>query len=118
MRKITQIGQDTGEALGGFVAGIRPKQKSSFQRYFMVNQAASLTIANELNHDQMRVLMVLLAGLNYENYIQVAQMDIAYALKMQKTNVSRAIKNLIYFGVILEGPKDGCNKNYRVKIHN
>ncbi|CDZ86681.1 hypothetical protein BN1086_04933 [Citrobacter koseri] len=88
MRKITQIGQDTGEALGGFV------------------------------HDQMRVLMVLLADLNYENYIQVAQMDIAYALKMQKTNVSRAIKNLIYFGVILEGPKNGCNKNYRVKIHN
>nr|WP_185160961.1 MarR family transcriptional regulator [Escherichia coli] len=42
----------------------------------------------------MRVLMALLAELDYENYIQVAQMDIAEALNMQKTNVSRAVKTL------------------------
>ena len=34
-----------------------------------MNQAALITIANELNHDQMRVLMALLAELDYENYI-------------------------------------------------
>nr|WP_250996818.1 helix-turn-helix domain-containing protein [Escherichia coli] len=32
-------------------------------------------------------------------------MDIAEALNMQKTNVSRAVKNLIEFEIILEGPK-------------
>ena len=85
MRRITQVDQTTGEELGGFVAVIRPKQKSSFQRHFTMNQAALITIANELNHDQMRVLMALLAELDYENYIQVAQMDIAEALTMQKT---------------------------------
>ena len=79
-----------------------------------MNQAALITIANELNHDQMRVLMALLAELDYENYIQVAQMDIADALKMQKTNVSRAVKNLIDFGIILEGPKIGRSKTYRL----
>ncbi len=52
-----------------------------------MNQAALITIANELTHDQMRVLMALLAELDYENYIQVAQMDIAEALNMQKTNI-------------------------------
>ena len=76
-----------------------------------MNQAALITIANELNHDQMRVLMALLAELDYENYIQVAQMDIAEALTMQKTNVSRAVKNLIDFGIILEGPKIGRRQN-------
>lgn len=114
MRKVTQIDLETGEDLGGFVAVIRPKQKSSFQRHFTMNQAALLTIANELNHDQMRVLMALLADLDYENYIQVAQIDIAEALKMQKTHVSRAIKNLIKFGIIIEGPKIGRSKTYRL----
>ncbi|NMQ35651.1 hypothetical protein, partial [Klebsiella pneumoniae] len=95
MRRVTQIDLETGEDLGGFVAVIRPKRKSSFQRHFTMNQAALLTIANELNHDQMRVLMALLADLDYENYIQVAQIDIAEALNMQKTHVSRAVKNLL-----------------------
>lgn len=112
MRKVTQIDQDIGEELGRFVAVIRSKQKSSFQSHFTMNQAALLTSANELNHDQMRVLMALLADLDYENYIQVAQMEITYALKMQKTNDSRAIKNLIDFRVILEGPKIWRSKTY------
>ena len=102
MRRITQVDQTTGEELGGFVAVIR-LNKVIIQRHFTMNQAALITIANELNHDQMRVLMALLAELDYENYIQVAQMDIAEALTMQKTNVSRAVKNLIDFGIILEG---------------
>lgn len=114
MRRVTQIDLDTGEDLGGFVAVIRPKNKSSFQRHFTMNQAALLTIANELNHDQMRVLMALLADLDYENYIQVAQVDIAEALNMQKTHVSRAIKNLLEFGVVIEGPKIGRSKTYRL----
>jgi predicted transcriptional regulator len=114
MRRVTQIDLETGEDLGGFVAVVRPKQKSSFQRHFTMNQAALITIANELNHDQMRVLMALLADLDYENYIQVAQIDIANALRMQKTHVSRAVKNLLEFGIILEGPKIGRSKTYRL----
>ena len=113
MKRVGQIDLDTGEEIGSFVAVIRPKQKSTFQRHFTMNQAALLTIANELNHEQMRVLMALLAELDYENYIQVAQTDISIALKMQKANVSRAIKNLLEFGIILEGPRIGRSKTYR-----
>ena len=114
MRRVTQIDLETGEDLGGFVGVIRPKRKSSFQRHFTMNQAALLTIANELNHDQMRVLMALLADLDYENYIQVAQIDIAEALNMQKTHVSRAVKNLLEFDIVIEGPKIGRSKTYRL----
>ncbi|MEL6092848.1 helix-turn-helix transcriptional regulator [Plesiomonas shigelloides] len=113
-KRFTQIDESTGDVIGGFVAVIRPKQKSSFERHFTMNQAALITIANELNHDQMRVLMALLASLDYENYIQIAQVEIAEALRMQKTHVSRAIKNLIEFGIILEGPKIGRSKTYRL----
>ncbi|MGL5280489.1 MAG: hypothetical protein ACRC8W_01810, partial [Plesiomonas shigelloides] len=66
-KRFTQIDESTGDVIGGFVAVIRPKQKSSFERHFTMNQAALITIANELNHDQMRVLMALLASLDYEN---------------------------------------------------
>ena len=114
MRRVTQIDLDTGEDLGGFVAVIRPKNKSSFQRHFTMNQAALLTIANELSHEQTRVLMALLTDLDYENYIQIAQTDIAQILSMQKTHVSRAVKNLLDFGVIIEGPKIGRSKTYRL----
>ncbi|ECL6675736.1 helix-turn-helix domain-containing protein [Salmonella enterica] len=114
MRKVTQVDLETGEDLGGFVAVIRPKQKSSFERHFTMNQAALKIIATELNHEQTKVLMMLLADLDYENYIQVAQIDIAESLGMKKSNVSKAVKNLIEFGIILEGPKIGRSKTYRL----
>ncbi|EMJ6850628.1 hypothetical protein R9B94_005163, partial [Escherichia coli] len=82
MRKVTQVDLETGEDLGGFVAVIRPKQKSSFERHFTMNQAALKIIATKLNHEQTKVLMMLLADLDYENYIQVAQIDIAESLGM------------------------------------
>lgn len=58
--------------------------------------------------------MALLADLDYENYIQAAHIDIAEVLKMQKTNVNRAVKNLIEIRIILEGPKIGRSKTYRL----
>ncbi|MGL5288562.1 MAG: hypothetical protein ACRC9N_03630 [Aeromonas sp.] len=111
MERITQI-NDNGEIVGGFVAVIRPKQKSPFERHFTMNQTALLTIANELNHDQTRVLMAMLSDLDYENYIQISQVDIANALSMQKSHVSRAIKHLVEFGILEEGPKVGRSKTY------
>ncbi|EHB9444854.1 helix-turn-helix domain-containing protein [Salmonella enterica] len=114
MRRVTQIDLETGEEVGQFVAVIRPKQKSAFERHFSMNQAALATIAKELNLDQFRVLMMLLAELDYENFIQVAQMDIAEKIGMQKTNVSRAIKALINIGIIFEGPKIGRSRSYRL----
>lgn len=114
MRKVTQVDLETGEDLGGFVAVIRPKQKSSFERHFTMNQAALKIIATELNHEQTKVLMMILADLDYENYIQVAQIDIAESLVMKKSAVSRAIRHLLEFGIILEGPKIGRSKTYRL----
>lgn len=79
-----------------------------------MNQDALLMIANNLNHDQTRVFLALLADLDYENYIQVPQIEIAKKLEMQKTNVSRAVKGLLELSVILEGPKVGRSKTYRL----
>ncbi len=79
-----------------------------------MNQAALELLAKTLTGEQFKVLMMLLASLDYENFIQVAQADIAEKLEMQKTNVSRSIKGLINLGVIIEGPKIGRSKSYRL----
>lgn len=92
IRRVTQVDLETGEDLNGVVAGIKPKQKSPFEAYFTLDQAVLLAIANKVNHEQIRVLMALLAEFNYENYLQVAQMDRLETLKMQQANVSRAVK--------------------------
>lgn len=114
MRKITQVDLETGEELGGFVAVIRPRQKSSFHRHFTMNQDALKILAKELTGEQFKVLMIMLTELDYENFMQVAQADIAETLGMQKTHVSRAVRALLDIGVIFEGPKIGRSKSYRL----
>ncbi len=112
--RFTQVDTETGEAINGFVAVVRPKQKSSFERHFTMNQAALLTIANQLTHEQTRVLLALLTNLDYENFIQVSQVDIAENLKMNRPNTSRAIKNLLTMEIILQGPKIGRSNTFRL----
>ncbi|MEH2662876.1 hypothetical protein OH428_26860, partial [Escherichia coli] len=70
-----------------------------------MNQDALRILAKELTGEQFKVLMLMLADLEYENFIQIAQADIAETLGMQKTNVSRAVRALLDVGVIFEGPK-------------
>lgn len=113
-KRFTQVDTSTGEEVGSFVAVIRPKQKSAFQRHFTMNQDALKILAKTLTGEQFKVLMILLADLDYENYIQVAQADIADSLDMQKTNVSRSVKVLLDLGVILLGPKVGRSHSYRL----
>ena len=79
-----------------------------------MNQSALLKMAQTLSHEQIKVLFVLFAHLDYENYIQVPQVEIAEQLGMMKQNVNRAMKGLIDFGIIIDGPKIGRSKSYRL----
>ena len=113
-KRFTQVDTSTGEEVGSFVAVIRPKQKSSFQRHLTMNQAALMSVANDLNHEQTRVLLALLTYLDYENYIQVSQSQLCKDLNLLKQNASRAIKGLIQYEIILEGPKLGRSRSFRL----
>ncbi|MEH2662886.1 hypothetical protein OH428_26920, partial [Escherichia coli] len=42
-------------------------QKSAFQRHFTMNQDAVRILAKELTGEQFKVLMLMLADLDYEN---------------------------------------------------
>ena len=111
--RITRI-NDQGEINGGFVAVIRPKQISAFQRHFNMNQDALRILAKVLTGEQFKDLMLMLADQDYEIFIQSAQADIAEILGMQKTNDSRADRALLDVGVIFEEPKVVRSKKYRL----
>ena len=61
-----------------------------------------------------RVFWYLVKRLDFENYIRVPQVEIAEALEMQKSHVSRAIKLLESKGVLLRGPKVGQSYSWRL----
>ena len=64
--------------------------------------------------ETMKVLMYLFGKLDFENFIQQSQIDIAEGLGMQKQNVSRAMRVLTSKQIVLEGPKVGRSKCFRL----
>ena len=80
-------------------------------------QHALEILANIKSLDDNRVIMYLMSKLDFENLIQVQQTAIAEALGMQKQNVNRSIKRLLAMEVILEGPKIGRSRCYRLNPH-
>ena len=61
-----------------------------------------------------RVFWYLVMRLDFENYIRVPQMEIAQALEMKKSSVSRAISLLESKSVLLRGPKIGQSYSWRL----
>jgi DNA-binding transcriptional ArsR family regulator len=116
-RYVESVDVETGEVLPGCLVYIpyRPRYPVS-ERFFMAFQDGLVQIAkdDDLTLEPTKVLMYLLGQLSFENFIHVSQRDIATALGMQKGNVSRAMKLLVSKGIILDGPKVGRMKTYRL----
>ncbi|PZO93326.1 MAG: hypothetical protein DI617_08900 [Streptococcus pyogenes] len=114
-KRIIQVDGDTGEQIEGYVAILQPKTKNGFERWMSMSQQAFETLAmSNLTGETYRVLLQLLAVLDYENWIRVSSSEIAATLKMKTPNVSRATKKLVDQGVLIPGPKVGCSHTYRL----
>jgi hypothetical protein len=114
-RIIEQVDVETGEVLHGCLMFLPYRPRHS-QRFFMAFQDGLLQISkdSDITGSDMRVLMYLFGHLDFENFIHVSQQDIAEYVGMQKQNVSRSMKKLITKGIILDGPKVGRMKTYRL----
>lgn len=64
--------------------------------------------------EPMRVFWYLVTRLDFENFIRVSQREIAEALGMQKSHVSRAIKLLENKGVLLRGQRLGQSYSWQL----
>ena len=116
IRRLKQVDEDTGEILedGVFVYAPAPRRNGFRNGWVSMNQDALGIIKQFTRVEDFRVLMALLERLDFENLIQVSQADIARDLKMDRAQVNRAIKRLIAADAIIEGPKIGISKSYRL----
>jgi len=115
-RKLRQYDPETGEQFDGFVAYIAPKRKNGFgNRWMAMGQDAikMLALSKELVGDDLRVFLLLLGKVDFENLLVVNQAEIAREMGMYRQHVQRSIKRLIRLGVLLEGPRIGVNRSYR-----
>ena len=76
----------------------------------MISNIADWNLPNE----QYRVFLKLLSKMNFENYLIISQKELSQELDMKQPSIARAIKALCERNVIIEGPRAGLNKTYRL----
>ena len=100
----------------GNIKGYFPLKENNLGKdWVALYQNAISTIADmNIPHEQERVFLKLLSKVDFDNYLRVSQTEIADELKMKQSNVARAMKELKDRNIIVEGPRAGLNKTYRL----
>ena len=100
---------------GNLVYGKKLYQKKRiYGGGWMAFYQESLTYISQLGltGEQLSVFLALVGKLDFENYIRISQDELAEKLKIQRTQVSRAIKKLLEEDIICQGPRAGLCKTY------
>jgi len=115
--RVSQVNINTGELMhDSFLAVVFPKRRNGFGTRWlaMAQEAAKALARSDLGKDDFRVFMELVSILDFENLLVLNQAELARDLGMLRQNVQRSIKRLIKLGVLLEGPRIGVNRSYRL----
>ena len=110
-RYLAVVDDETGEIKSYYEL----QTKSLGKDWVAVYQEPALWLAQQkLTGEQYSVLFYLFNKLNFDNYLRISQKYISETLDMKQQNVSRAIRALNKLHVIVEGPRAGLNKTYRL----
>lgn len=114
--RVEQTDLETGEVVQ--MVALKPtRAPHPFRKegFVQMSQAAMLELAqNPVSGEAMRVLMALCAVLDFENFIQLSQTDLAKLINMQQPHVNRAMAELLERGIIIKGMKVGRTYTYRL----
>ena len=108
------------EALSSLGLGISSIEECVFG---MMNQDAMMFLARgkmeevakaNLGADVYRVLFAVLPIVDFENWIQLNQSDMAEAIGMHRQHFGRAVRKLEAISLLLRGPKVGRSITYRI----
>jgi len=116
-RNIGSYDKRTGELLEDAVLALQFKKRFNgfAEGWIAMNQGALKEfIRAGLQGRDYEVLFSVLQILDFDNYIQLCQNNLVKELNMKHQNVSRSIKRLIEIGALIEGPKIGNSKTYRL----
>jgi len=121
MKRYGTVDLGTGEMLEGAMVWVGVKRSPYGSRWYMSSQDAAIELAKDpvigKSAETMRVLWYLVGRIDFENYLQIPQVEIADELDMKKENVHRAIKILLERGVLIRGPKVGRSSSWRLNPH-
>ena len=95
-RRLATVDLDTGEIIDDLLVA-SPKKRRLEGDFVMATQDGFLRLAMEsdLVGEDYKVLLIYLANLDFENFLQISQSYIATTLGMKKHNVSRATIKLV-----------------------
>jgi hypothetical protein len=118
-KRMGQYDSNTGEIMAdGFLAYVVPKRKNGFGKdWVAMGQDAALIFAKrrkDLGEEGLGVLMAVIAKLDFENLLVLNQAEIARVLDMKRENFNRSLKKLVAMGAVIEGPKIGVSRSYRL----
>lgn len=104
--KLELMNRETGEVIP---VEVRRRPDRVAGRFFMVIQEGLelLAIHDDLTHDARRVMLFLLARMDFDNHIRLSQTLIASELGIDKSRVSRAVKLLVECRLIRPGERIG-----------
>lgn len=114
-KDLVQVDQETGELQPGMMVLVPVKNKLR-DPFMLAAREGRLRLSKDkdLTIQDRRVLDVYEASMDYENWIYMSQQEIADYLGMQKSHVSRSVKKLVEKKILIEGPKAGRSKTYRL----
>ena len=113
LKYITTVDAETGEVISH--VKMRDKHKKLGVGWLATYQHGAAILATlPLTGEQHKVLWALIAKLDFDNYIHVSQTELAELTGIDRSNINRAIKALISNDVIVEGPRAGLHKTYRL----
>jgi len=115
-KRLGQVDLDTGEVIeDGFIAYVAPKRQNAFGNWIAMAQDMFMNLAkSSLNSTDNKVLYALLSKLDFENLLVVNQSELAKELGLQRQHFSRSVQKLIKEGIILQGPKIGVSRSFRL----
>ena len=117
--KVQTVNQKTGEKKEGYFVYIAyPKPKITGTRWMMTFQDSLAIIAtdDDMTGQTLKVLLLLMSELEFENYITIKQVTVAEKLKIHKPDVSKAMRILVNKGIILK-VKEGATTGYKLNPH-
>jgi hypothetical protein len=93
------------------------RKRNPYGKGWIMNSQEALEILakdKEIKGESYRVLLFICARLDFENWIQISQVEIANELKMHRQQVSKAMKILEAKEIILRGPEVGRSYAFRL----
>ena len=93
-----------------------PRRAKIKEGWFMAFQEAfeALATDKDISGQTMKVLMLMMSRLDFNNFIGIEQKDLADKLGIHRPDVSLAIKKLVDKGIIEKGPKFGKANTYKL----